>query len=34
MALPFLHVYCGVKGRSDLYEHELKKKARIDPSSI
>jgi len=30
LAIPFILIYCGVKGKSDLYEMNLRTKSRID----
>jgi len=33
-ALPFIHIYAGVKARSDLFEYTLKEKSKIDLNAI
>ncbi len=29
-AVPFIWIYCGAKGKGDLYEYRLKQKSRFD----
>ncbi|MBW6520876.1 MAG: hypothetical protein K0A99_07675 [Desulfoarculaceae bacterium] len=34
MAAPFIWVYCGARGRGDLYDYSLQKRSRINLNEI
>jgi len=33
-AAPFVWIYCGIRGKSDLYSYRLREKSRLDLSKI